>query len=121
MGYSNDPSFCANTHAHTRQEVGLQSGRGCYINQRKFEDLYTGGLPADCRKDFGTRKHVRWILRRCAVRKLLGAVDSEKVPTCGKPGLKRPGRPRGERIEKDHAASTCGPHSDSFNVASRYR
>ncbi|GFS73197.1 hypothetical protein TNCV_4571221 [Trichonephila clavipes] len=29
----------------------------------------------------------------------------EKVPTRGKPGLERPGRPRGERIE-----GSCGKH-----------
>ncbi|GFU50126.1 transposable element Tcb2 transposase [Trichonephila clavipes] len=30
--------------------------------------------------------------------KLLGAVDTRRVPTRGKPGLERPGKPRGEKI-----------------------
>ncbi|GFV10353.1 transposable element Tcb2 transposase [Trichonephila clavipes] len=42
----------------------------------------------------------------------------EKVPTRGKPGLERPEKPRGERIE-----GSCGKylwtHSDSFNNTSR--
>ncbi|GFU86263.1 transposable element Tcb2 transposase [Trichonephila clavipes] len=29
---------------------------------------------------------------------IVGSSGDEKVPTCGKPGLERPGRPRGERI-----------------------
>ncbi|GFV93104.1 hypothetical protein TNCV_2551951 [Trichonephila clavipes] len=39
---------------------------------------------------------------------LLEIVESsghEKVPTCGKPGLERPGRPGGERIE-----GSCGKY-----------
>ncbi|GFT00120.1 HTH_Tnp_Tc3_2 domain-containing protein [Trichonephila clavipes] len=31
-------------------------------------------------------------------REIVGSIGHEKVPTCGKPGLERPGRPRGERI-----------------------
>ncbi|GFY35713.1 HTH_Tnp_Tc3_2 domain-containing protein [Trichonephila clavipes] len=31
-------------------------------------------------------------------KKIVGSSEHEKVPTCGKPGLERPGRPRGERI-----------------------
>ncbi|GFV98245.1 hypothetical protein TNCV_4450021 [Trichonephila clavipes] len=34
----------------------------------------------------------------CAV-EIVGGSGHEKVPTRGKPGLKQPGRPRGERIE----------------------
>ncbi|GFS59363.1 uncharacterized protein TNCV_3725171 [Trichonephila clavipes] len=30
---------------------------------------------------------------------IVGSSRHEKVPPCGKPGLERPGRPRGERIE----------------------
>ncbi|GFU86177.1 transposable element Tcb2 transposase [Trichonephila clavipes] len=56
----------------------------------------------------------------CAV-EIVGSSGHEKVPTSGKPGLERPGRPRGERGSKDHAANTCGPHSDSFNDTSRRR
>ncbi|GFX86326.1 transposable element Tc3 transposase [Trichonephila clavipes] len=39
----------------------------------------------------------------CAVRNCWEQWTREKVPTCGKPGLERPGRPRGERIE-----GSCG-------------
>ncbi|GFW25734.1 uncharacterized protein TNCV_1309951 [Trichonephila clavipes] len=40
----------------------------------------------------------------CAVRNCWEQWTRE-VPTCGKPGLERPGRPRGERIE-----GSCGKH-----------
>ncbi|GFT92901.1 hypothetical protein TNCV_740591 [Trichonephila clavipes] len=36
---------------------------------------------------------------------IVGSSGREKVPTRGKPGLERPGRPRGERIE-----GSCGKH-----------
>ncbi|GFV88427.1 transposable element Tcb2 transposase [Trichonephila clavipes] len=49
---------------------------------------------------------------------IVGSSGHEKVPTRGKPGVERQGRPRGEG-SKDLAASTCGPHSDSFNDTSR--
>ncbi|GFV61379.1 hypothetical protein TNCV_445951 [Trichonephila clavipes] len=64
------------------------------------------------------------LLARLIVRSLpleiVGIKGHEKVPTRGKPGLDRPGRPRGERIEGS-SASTCGPHSDSFNDTSKRR
>ncbi|GFX72358.1 hypothetical protein TNCV_1253121 [Trichonephila clavipes] len=41
----------------------------------------------------------------CAMLEILGSSAQEKVPTRGKPGLERPGRPRGERIE-----GSCGKH-----------
>ncbi|GFT51381.1 hypothetical protein TNCV_4954971 [Trichonephila clavipes] len=51
--------------------------------------------------------------------KIVGSSGHEKVPK-RKPGLERPGRPRGERIE-----GSCGKHlltpSDSFNDTSRRR
>ncbi|GFW41054.1 hypothetical protein TNCV_414631 [Trichonephila clavipes] len=56
-------------------------------------------------------KTAGWPLRRigrqvdrseCAVRNCWGS-GHEKVPTCGKPGLERTGRPRGERIK-----GSCG-------------
>ncbi|GFU71719.1 hypothetical protein TNCV_4412931 [Trichonephila clavipes] len=40
----------------------------------------------------------------CADR-IVGRSGHEKLPMRGKPGLERPGRPRGERIE-----GTCGKH-----------
>ncbi|GFX59686.1 HTH_Tnp_Tc3_2 domain-containing protein [Trichonephila clavipes] len=39
----------------------------------------------------------RWIIRSVPL-EIVGSSGHEKVPTCGKPGLERPGRPRGERI-----------------------
>ncbi|GFS61446.1 HTH_Tnp_Tc3_2 domain-containing protein [Trichonephila clavipes] len=39
----------------------------------------------------------RWIVRSVPL-EIVGSSGREKVPTCGKPGLERPGRPRGERI-----------------------
>ncbi|GFW22236.1 hypothetical protein TNCV_1429901 [Trichonephila clavipes] len=44
----------------------------------------------------------------------------EKVPTRGKPGLSDQ-EDHEDRGSKDPAASTCGPHSDSFNGTSRHR
>ncbi|GFW70757.1 uncharacterized protein TNCV_2923121 [Trichonephila clavipes] len=49
-----------------------------------------------------------------------GSSGHEKVPTLRKPGLERPGRYE-EKGSKVRVASTCGPHSDSFNDASRRR
>ncbi|GFX27221.1 hypothetical protein TNCV_1564011 [Trichonephila clavipes] len=62
----------------------------------------------------------RWIVRSVPL-EIVGSSGHEKVPTRGKPGMERPGRPRGERIEGSSAASTCGPHSDSFKDTSRRR
>ncbi|GFR10818.1 hypothetical protein TNCT_582841 [Trichonephila clavata] len=42
----------------------------------------------------------RWIVRSVPLE-----IGHEKVPTRGNPGLERPGRPRGERIE-----GSCGKH-----------
>ncbi|GFX21832.1 transposable element Tcb2 transposase [Trichonephila clavipes] len=55
----------------------------------------------------------------CAVRNSWEQWTREST-TRGKPGLERAGRPRGEG-SKDRAASTCGPHSDSFNDTNRRR
>ncbi|GFY13453.1 putative RNA-directed DNA polymerase from transposon X-element [Trichonephila clavipes] len=62
----------------------------------------------------------RWIVRSVPL-EIVGSSGHKKVPTCVKPGLERPGTPGGERRSKDRAASTCGLHSDSFNVTSRRR
>ncbi|GFV10685.1 transposable element Tc1 transposase [Trichonephila clavipes] len=59
-------------------------------------------------------KAAGWSTRRVAVQvdrvrsvplEIVDSREHEKVPTCGKPGLERPGRPRGERIE-----GSCGKH-----------
>ncbi|GFV58493.1 hypothetical protein TNCV_1095421 [Trichonephila clavipes] len=46
----------------------------------------------------------RWIVRSVLL-EIVGSSGHEKVPTRGKPGLERAGRPRGERIE-----GSCGKH-----------
>ncbi|GFU05442.1 transposable element Tcb2 transposase [Trichonephila clavipes] len=46
----------------------------------------------------------RWIVRSVPL-EIFGSSGHEKVSTHGKPGLERPGRPRGERIE-----GSCGKH-----------
>ncbi|GFX88930.1 hypothetical protein TNCV_2576371 [Trichonephila clavipes] len=84
-------------------------------------------LPSSCKIGSLCRKHytagrravllARWVVRSVPL-EIVGSSGHKKVPTCGKPGLERPGRPRGS---KDRAASTCGPHSDSFNDTSRRR
>ncbi|GFV87850.1 transposable element Tc1 transposase [Trichonephila clavipes] len=57
-------------------------------------------------------KTAGWSMRRvasqCIVQsvplEIVGSSGHEKVPKHGKPGLERPGRPRGERIEGSHLA-----------------
>ncbi|GFX29124.1 HTH_Tnp_Tc3_2 domain-containing protein [Trichonephila clavipes] len=65
-------------------------------------------LPAYCRKTLASetcqasRRAVllaRWIVRSVPL-EIVGSSGHEKVPTRGKPGLERPGRPRGERITR---------------------
>ncbi|GFW27884.1 hypothetical protein TNCV_767641 [Trichonephila clavipes] len=58
-------------------------------------------------------KTAGWSMRRVAGQadrsdvplEIVGSSGHEKVPMCGKPGLERPGRPQGERIE-----GSCGKH-----------
>ncbi|GFX30786.1 hypothetical protein TNCV_656721 [Trichonephila clavipes] len=45
------------------------------------------------------------LLVRSGPLEIVGSSGHEKVPPRGKPGLERPGRPRGERIE-----GSCGKH-----------
>ncbi|GFS71644.1 transposable element Tcb2 transposase [Trichonephila clavipes] len=52
------------------------------------------------RFDYSGRRSVllaRWIIRSVPL-EIVGSSGHKKVPTRGKPGLERPGRPRGERI-----------------------
>ncbi|GFY19262.1 hypothetical protein TNCV_4226261 [Trichonephila clavipes] len=60
----------------------------------------TGGLPVGRR----TVLLARWIVRSVPL-EIVGSNEHEEVPTRGKPGLERPGRPRGETIE-----GSCGKH-----------
>ncbi|GFT61290.1 hypothetical protein TNCV_1227401 [Trichonephila clavipes] len=53
----------------------------------------------------------RWIVRNVPL-EIDRSSGHEKVPTCGKPGLERPGRPRGERIENYYNAN----NEDNINV-----
>ncbi|GFW23257.1 uncharacterized protein TNCV_3803571 [Trichonephila clavipes] len=50
--------------------------------------------------------------------KLLGAVDTRRYPRAEN-RVWSDQEDHEERGSKDHAASTCGPHSDSFNDTSR--
>ncbi|GFX23252.1 hypothetical protein TNCV_4560341 [Trichonephila clavipes] len=52
--------------------------------------------------------------------KLLGAVDTRRYPRAENQ-VWRDQENHEERGSKDRAASTCGPHSDSFNDTSRRR
>ncbi|GFX26558.1 transposable element Tcb2 transposase [Trichonephila clavipes] len=49
----------------------------------------------------------RWIVRSVPLEIVESSVH-EKVPTCGKPGLERPGTQRGERIEGSCDSSMAG-------------
>ncbi|GFX13161.1 hypothetical protein TNCV_2989251 [Trichonephila clavipes] len=55
----------------------------------------------------------RWIVRSVPLQ-IVGISGHEKVPTRGKPGLERPGRPRGDRIE-----GSCGKHPAEANLKSK--
>ncbi|GFV65514.1 transposable element Tcb2 transposase [Trichonephila clavipes] len=52
----------------------------------------------------------RWIVRSEPL-EIVGSNGHEKVPTRGKPGLERSGRPRRERIEGSFSKHLCTPHS----------
>ncbi|GFW16330.1 hypothetical protein TNCV_4264951 [Trichonephila clavipes] len=85
------------------------------------------GFDSSCAEQFWTvmagRRTVllaRWIVRSVPL-EIVGSRGQEKVLTRRKPGLERPGRPRGERIEGSCGKSTCGSRSDSFNDTSRRR
>ncbi|GFU67843.1 transposable element Tcb2 transposase [Trichonephila clavipes] len=63
-------------------------------------------LPEIIIKNAGRRAVLltRWIDRNVPL-EIVGSSEHEEVPTHGKPGLERPGRPRRERIE-----GSCGKH-----------
>ncbi|GFU15328.1 hypothetical protein TNCV_954661 [Trichonephila clavipes] len=50
-----------------------------------------------------TRRFAGQVVRSSVPLEIIGSSGHEKVPTRGKPGLERPGKPRGERIE-----GSCG-------------
>ncbi|GFV98866.1 hypothetical protein TNCV_2913831 [Trichonephila clavipes] len=54
---------------------------------------------------WSTRRELARGIVRSVPLEIVGSSGHEKVPTRGKPGLERPGRPRGERIE-----GSCGKH-----------
>ncbi|GFX58157.1 uncharacterized protein TNCV_4049151 [Trichonephila clavipes] len=75
------------------------------------------------------RKTAGWSTRRvsgqvdrseCAVRYCLGAVDTRRYPRAEN-RVWSDQDDHEERGSKDRAASTCGPHSASFNDTSRRR
>ncbi|GFX68784.1 uncharacterized protein TNCV_4070281 [Trichonephila clavipes] len=57
---------------------------------------------------------------RLRIQKLLGAVDTRRYPRAEN-RVWSDQEDHEERVKKDRAASTCGPHSDSFNETSRRR
>ncbi|GFV69823.1 hypothetical protein TNCV_247491, partial [Trichonephila clavipes] len=57
----------------------------------------------------------------CAVRNCAGSSGHEKVPTRGKPGLERPGRPREREDRRIVRQALCGPHSDLVQRYERAR
>ncbi|GFW88839.1 hypothetical protein TNCV_2682731 [Trichonephila clavipes] len=61
----------------------------------------------------------RWIIRSVPL-ELLGAVDTRRYPHTEN-RVWRDQEDHEERGSNDRAASTCGPHSDSFNNSSRRR
>ncbi|GFY19226.1 transposable element Tcb2 transposase [Trichonephila clavipes] len=81
-------------------EVALQSGRGCYISQRKVEDHKRDDYPPIVGRR--TVLLARWIVRSVPL-EIVGSNEHEEVPTRGKTRLERAGRPRRERIE-----GSCG-------------
>ncbi|GFU68149.1 hypothetical protein TNCV_248131 [Trichonephila clavipes] len=62
----------------------------------------------------------RWIIRSVPL-EIVGSSRHEKVPTRGKPGLGSDQEDHEEIGSKHRVASTCGPHTDSFNDTSRRR
>ncbi|GFU37546.1 transposable element Tcb1 transposase [Trichonephila clavipes] len=72
--------------------------------------LFRGAMGAEFLfMDDNARPHRANIVDECLqyedITQIVGSSGHEKVPTCGKPGLLRPGRLRGERIE-----GSCGKH-----------
>ncbi|GFV97891.1 uncharacterized protein TNCV_2022061 [Trichonephila clavipes] len=61
----------------------------------------------------------RWIVRSVPL-ETVGSSGHEKVPTWGN-RVWSDQEDHEERGSKDHTASTCGPHSDTFNDTSRRR
>ncbi|GFV78547.1 hypothetical protein TNCV_1888531 [Trichonephila clavipes] len=76
--------------------------------RRHFPQLseFARGLIIGMKTAGWSTRHVAGQVDRseCAL-EIVGSSGHEKVPTCGKPGLERPGTPRGERIE-----GSCGKH-----------
>ncbi|GFU29364.1 hypothetical protein TNCV_1239731 [Trichonephila clavipes] len=77
------------------------------ISRRLWEDFGKRNMPGKrARRHFsqlsefergliiGMKTAGWWIVRRVPL-EIVGSSGHEKVPTCGKPGLERPGRPRG--------------------------
>ncbi|GFT13544.1 HTH_Tnp_Tc3_2 domain-containing protein [Trichonephila clavipes] len=60
-------------------------------------DLWCGSTTRSCSAGRRSVLLARWIVRSVSL-EIVESSGHEKVPTHGKPGLERPGRPRGERI-----------------------
>ncbi|GFW69523.1 transposable element Tcb2 transposase [Trichonephila clavipes] len=134
-------------------EVALQSGRGCYISQGKFEEDISSnqsessylalsqvknsekppsrqstvatppGSYRPANRHHATQQNAgpravllaRWIVRSVPL-EIVGSSEHEKAPTRGKPGLERPGRPRGDRIKGSHLAEGSLKSKRSFRA-----
>ncbi|GFY17157.1 transposable element Tcb2 transposase [Trichonephila clavipes] len=78
--------------------------------QFRYLDSYGRNSDADCAAvGAGYGMEVSVVILHffgmCVLLEIVGSRGHEKVLTCGKPGLERPGRPRRERIE-----GSCGKH-----------
>ncbi|GFY24267.1 HTH_Tnp_Tc3_2 domain-containing protein [Trichonephila clavipes] len=66
------------------------------------------------KRDLAGRRAVllaRWIVRSVPL-EIVGSSEHEKIPTHGKPGLERPGRPRGDRIDVDPSVTRSTIRAD---------
>ncbi|GFX21530.1 HTH_Tnp_Tc3_2 domain-containing protein [Trichonephila clavipes] len=69
-------------------------------NNPQSVSIYRSKKKERSQQNFAGRRAVllaKWIVRSVPL-EIVGSCEHEKVPTHGKPGLERPGRPRGERI-----------------------
>ncbi|GFV94397.1 hypothetical protein TNCV_3352351 [Trichonephila clavipes] len=80
-------------------EIGFSPTTISRVYRKYQESGKTSNLRRRCdRADRRVVLLARWIVRSEPL-EIVGCSGHEKVPTRGKPGLDRPGRPRGERIE----------------------
>ncbi|GFX12478.1 hypothetical protein TNCV_1697531 [Trichonephila clavipes] len=102
-------------------KVALQSGKGCYISQRKSKIHKRDDNPPIVGRLWLVDASVAGQVDRSGVPlEIVGSSGHEESTHARKTGSGAT-RKTGERGSKNLAASTCGPHSDSFNDTSRRR